>query len=338
MRFLTAYLSQSEGERTITGTERMKNRPIRVLVEALRQLGADIEYVEKEGFPPLKIRGKKLRGGRVHLDGGVSSQYTSALMMIAPVLSEGLSLSLEGTIISRPYIRMTVQLMKAFGIDTVWSGNIIEIKHQNYVPCSCRIENDWSAASYWYEILALTPGNATVELPGLNDGSVQGDAKVSELFEKLGVSTTFTESGARLSKRSFLIDRFDYDFIDEPDLAQTFAVTCALKNIPFRFTGLQSLKMKETDRIKALQKEMRKLGYVVHDRNGDTLEWTGERCEAETSPAIDTYDDHRMAMAFAPAAIRLGEICINDPAVVSKSYPRFWKDLESTGFKLVTRN
>jgi 3-phosphoshikimate 1-carboxyvinyltransferase len=334
MRFLTAYLAQLEGEEhIITGTERMKNRPIRILVDALRQLGADIEYVEKEGFPPLKIKGKELTGGAISLDGSISSQYISALMMIAPAMSNGLILTLEGKIISRPYIQLTCQMMQDFGVAAQLDDNIIQIEHQNYIPTPYFVESDWSAASYWYEILALTNDNVNIELLGLQEKSSQGDAKIAELFDYLGVSTTYTEKGIRLSKNTNRPVKFVYDFVNEPDMAQTFVVTCCLLNIPFRFTGLQSLKIKETDRISALQKELKKLGYIIVDFDNSILEWTGEKCEPEENPVIDTYEDHRMAMAFAPASLALGKIIINEPQVVSKSYPNYWRDLLKTGFK-----
>ncbi len=335
MRFLTAYLAQKEGIWTITGSERMKNRPISILVDALRELGADIEYLEKEGYPPLKIRGKSLQGGKISLKGSVSSQYISALMMVAPLLSEGLTLTLTGDIISKPYIRMTSQMMNDFGVKVDWNEETIGIKPQTYKPCEYTVESDWSAASYWYEILSLSEYNSEIELFGLFKNSFQGDSKVAQLFENLGVFTEFTDRGVKLINRGFEnLKEFKYDFINEPDLAQTFVVTCALKNIPFRFSGLQSLKIKETDRISALQKEMKKLGYIIHDYNDSEQVWSGERCEPEVNPVIDTYEDHRMAMSFAPAAIILGKININDPLVVSKSYPGFWEDLKSAGFTL----
>ena len=336
MRFLTAYLSQLEGkEHIITGTERMKNRPIRILVDALRQLGADINYLEKEGFPPLKIRGKKLNGGFISLTGNVSSQYISALMMIAPAMTNGLTLQLEGEIISRPYIRLTCQMMQDFGINVLWKDNLIQINPQDFRPASYQVENDWSAASYWYEILALSPDDTCIELTGLYKDSAQGDSKIVELFENLGVSTEFTESGVCFKKTGTGTSKFIYDFVNEPDMAQTFIVTCCLLNIPFRFTGLQSLKIKETDRIVALQKELKKLGYVICDYENSIMEWNGERCEADENPGIDTYEDHRMAMAFAPAALVFGKIIINEPQVVSKSYPDYWEDLKKAGFYIV---
>jgi len=321
MRFLTAFLAQSEGVWTITGTERMKNRPIQILVDSLRETGGNIDYLEKEGFPPLRIYGRKLTGGTVRLNGGVSSQYLSALMMIAPAMQQGLDIHLEGNIVSRPYIEMTIRLMQTFGVQVLWNGQHIRIEPQAYQPVPFIVENDWSAASYWYEIVALAGKSASVELPGLEKDSIQGDAKVAQLFEELRVKPAMT-------------GRMTYDFTNEPDLAQTLAVSCCLLDIPFRFTGLQSLRIKETDRISALQTELKKLGYAVKTSEAG-MEWTGERCEPETDPVISTYEDHRMAMAFAPVCLKTGKIRIKDPAVVSKSYPGFWKDLEKAGFKIV---
>ncbi|MDR1720509.1 MAG: 3-phosphoshikimate 1-carboxyvinyltransferase [Dysgonamonadaceae bacterium] len=332
MRFLTAYFAMQQGERVITGTERMKNRPIRILVDALNAVGAGVRYMEKAGFPPLLVKGSCLKGGTVDLNGEVSSQYISALMMIAPLMSEGLVLHLKPPVISQPYIRMTVQLMETFGIGVQWTENTILIPPQPYKPVLFKVENDWSAASYWYEMMLLAPGSPVINLPGLNQTSLQGDANGRKLFERLGVATAFTEEGILLSKKQTQVDRLDYHFADEPDLVQTFVVACALKQVPFRFTGLQSLRIKETDRIAALQKEMKKLGFVIHCRDDNQLEWSGERCEAESLPSIDTYEDHRMAMAFAPAAIVFDAVTINAPSVVSKSYPQFWEELETAGF------
>ena len=340
MRFLTAFLSQKEGVWTITGTERMKNRPIKILADSLREIGGKIEYLEKEGFPPLQIHGRKLSGGTIRLNGGVSSQYLSALMMIAPLTKQGLDICLEGNIISRPYIDMTIRLMQTFGVETAWSGQHIQIKPQTYQSAPFTVENDWSAASYWYEIMALAGNSATVELTGLEENSIQGDAKVAKLFEAIVSSNCHSALDAGSpEKRPLIIRRLrvkpamtmNYDFTNEPDLAQTLVVTCCLLNIPFHFTGLQSLRIKETDRITALQTEFKKLGYVVKTDEA-TMEWTGECCDVEPNPVISTYEDHRMAMAFAPACLKTGKIRIKNPGVVSKSYPGFWKDLESAGF------
>lgn len=331
MRFLTAYFSVTPGTRIITGTERMKQRPIRILVDALRELGADIEYTEKEGYPPLRITGKELTKNEISLPGNVSSQYISALLMIAPILKNGLNIFLTGEIISLPYINLTLQLMKEFGVEAIWnSENSLQIPAQQYPDISYLVESDWSAASYWYQIAALAD-DAEITLPGLLCNSYQGDHRGAEVFEKLGVRTTFTKEGVVLTKKQLVINRLEEDFSDIPDLAQTFAVTCALLNIPFRFTGLQTLKIKETDRISALIAELAKLGYELKDEADSILSWNGERKESQAIPIIKTYEDHRMAMAFAPAAMYYPEIRIDEPQVVSKSYPGFWKDLEKVG-------
>ena len=326
MRFLTAFLAKTVGEWQITGSERMKNRPIRILVDALNQLGARIEYLEKEGYPPLKIVGCALTGGEISLNGGVSSQYISALMMIAPYMQNGLKIRLEGQIISRPYIIMTQKMMAEFGVNADFTDNIIDIKPQTYTPTRFSVESDWSAASYWYEILSLA-GKGEIHLKGLKKESYQGDSKVAELFEQLGVKTQFEKDGVIISSNNKPeTNNFVYDFTNEPDLAQTLTVTCCLKNIPFTFSGLQSLKIKETNRVAALITELGKLGYILHEPAEGQLAWNGERCEAADNPVIATYDDHRMAMAFASAAL-LQPISIEHPEVVSKSYPDFWKDL-----------
>ena len=332
MRFLTAYLSVTPGTRIITGTERMQQRPIQVLVNALRELGADIEYVANDGFPPLRITGRALRKDTISLPGNVSSQYISALLMIAPVLTNGLTIRLTGDIISRPYINLTLQLMNDFGVRAEWTDDHrLKVEPQAYHSTPFYVESDWSAASYWYQIVALSK-EAEVTLPGLFKDSYQGDSQVAGIFRSLGVETIYKDKTVILKKNGKSVERLDYDFINQPDLAQTFVVTCALLNIPFRFSGLQSLKIKETDRMAALITEMRKLGYILHETDGSVLSWEGERCTTEEHPAIDTYEDHRMAMAFAPTCLALPEILINNPQVVSKSYPRYWEDLRQAGF------
>lgn len=337
MRFLTAYYAtQSEETHTITGTQRMQQRPIRLLVDALRTLGADITYLKADGFPPLHINGKNLTGNEVSLPSNVSSQYISALLMIAPMLPHGLTLHLTGVAISRPYIELTLKLMKEFGASVDWADKqTIRVDAQPYRPRAFTVESDWSAASYWYQIAALCD-NARIELPGLWENSYQGDSIVARLFEDLGVKTDFAHGSTYLTKGRRTCHRMDYNFIDQPDLAQTFVVLCALVGVPFRFSGLQSLKIKETDRMAALITEMRKLGYIIRETDNSSLTWDGERTEPDSQPAIDTYDDHRMAMAFAPAAFRFPNLRINQPQVVSKSYPHFWNDLTHAGFTCTT--
>lgn len=342
MRFMTAYLSVTPGEHVITGTERMQHRPIRILVDALRQLGADIEYIGEEGFPPLRIKGQQIEGGRLEIAGNVSSQYISALLMIGPVLARGLELKLAGDIISRPYIDLTLWMMREFGADAEWSSvDTIKIESGKYLERPYCIESDWSAASYWYEMVALNRNrDDVVELEGLMDGSKQGDSIVRYIFSLLGVKTTFatSQSGVpttvKLRNTGRGVTRMEYDFVSAPDLAQTVVACCCLMGVPFHFKGLQTLKIKETDRIEALKTEMRKLGYVVNDVDGRELLWNGERCEPDASGGIDTYDDHRMALAFAPLALKTRQIQINQPMVVTKSYPHFWDDLRSAGFKM----
>lgn len=343
MRFMTAYLSTTKGEHTITGTERMKHRPIKVLVDALRYLGAEITYEDKEGYPPLHIKGKTLEGGHLEVPGNVSSQYISALILIGPALTKGLELKLTDEIVSRPYIDLTLWTMREFGADAEWTDvDTITIKPKPYGNFKYFVENDWSASSYWYEIMALSSDRESkISLEGLMDGSKQGDSVVRYIFSLLGVKTIFetkqegVPTTVTLKRNICKLPRLDYDFINSPDLAQTFVVCCALMGIKFHFTGLASLKIKETDRIEALKQELLKLGYVIKDKNDSELIWDGETCEPTFEP-IDTYEDHRMAMAFAPVAMKFPEIRINDPEVVTKSYPHFWDDLKSAGFKTGT--
>lgn len=341
MRFLTAWLAATGGTHTLTGSDRMKHRPIGILVDTLRILGADISYLEQEGFPPLLIKGQKLHGGSIEIPGNVSSQFISALLLTAPVMTEGLELRLCGDIVSRPYIDLTLCTMRQFGARADWADSCtIRVDSTPYEERPYLIENDWTAASYWYEIAALYDiGSARISLHGLMDGSRQGDAVVKYIFSLLGVKTTFDSAVAgepttvRLTRHAGCVERLDYNFINCPDLAQTVAVTCCAIGVPFRFDGLASLKIKETDRLMALQQELGKLGYVVKIENDAELIWDGQTCKASPM-AVDTYDDHRMAMAFAPLAVKAGSVRINHPEVVTKSYPRFWNDLTSAGFHI----
>lgn len=332
MRFLTAYLSLLPGRHIITGSERMRKRPIEVLVNALRELGADIRYVENEGFPPLEINGQQLHGGSISLPGSISSQYISALMMIAPMMKGGLEINLTGKIVSQPYINMTLKTMEQFGVHGNWDGAKITIPEGDYAHIPSSVESDWSAASYWYEIAALAPSSAE-QLSGLYLDSLQGDSEGRHIAEKLGVTTSVVKSNNNLELKAVNtpVRHLNYDFNSQPDIAQTFVVTCCCLGVTFKFTGLESLKIKETDRISALINECKKIGFVLHTNDIDTLSWDGETCDPTNEPIL-TYKDHRMAMAFAPAAIKLGSIRIDDPAVVSKSYPKYWDDLKSVGF------
>lgn len=340
MRFMTAFLSVTPGTHILTGTERMKHRPIGILVDALRSLGATIEYVGEEGYPPLRITGSTLEGGLLEIPGNVSSQYISALLMIGPMLKEGLTLRLLDNIISRPYIDLTLWMMGEFGAEAEWvSVDTIAVRPKPYTSRDYFIENDWSGASYWYEIMALNGDpESEIRLTGLMDGSKQGDSITRYIFSLLGVKTKLPSKKAgipqtiTLKKNGRCVPKLDYDFVSCPDLAQTFVVVCAALGIPFHFKGLSTLKIKETDRIEALKREMRKLGYIVKDANDSELSWDGERCEPAKGAGIDTYDDHRMALAFAPFVLKQDGLIINNPQVVSKSYPHFWDDLKAAGF------
>jgi len=332
MRFLTAYFSIMPGERIITGSERMKQRPIKILVDALRKLGADIKYEGKEGFPPLKIKGKNLKGGETELNGSVSSQYISALLMIAPILKGGLTLHLTEDIISRSYIEMTLKLMQQSGILWSWEGSDIHINEQSYHAERFFVESDWTAASYWYEMLALSD-NGSIILKNLHSESLQGDSILPSWFKFFNIKSKFNGDDVILEKTDSLAPKnLKLDFTENPDLAQTMVVLCILKNIPFHFTGLKTLKIKETDRIFALKTELAKLGANITEPANGELSWNGSLIlKKDSIPCFLTYNDHRMALSLAPVAM-YKDIIIDSPEVVTKSYPLFFSDLEQTGF------
>ena len=333
MRFLTAYFAMQPGRTvTITGTERMCNRPIALLVDALHQCGASIEYVDKEGYPPLKIHGCRLTGGDITLPASVSSQYVSALLMTAPLMEHGLKLTLTDGIVSLPYIKMTLGLMKEWGVDSDFTDNVITVEPQHYTPVDFKVEADWSAASYWYEIEALSSGD--LSLRGLSRNSLQGDSHVADFFTGLGVNSEWDDDVMELMPSPDLTPRITLDMSEQPDLAQTVVVTCAMLGLPFHITGLSTLKIKETDRLTALRDELRKLSFVIDIVDDNALEWEGARCPVDTSRpvVIDTYQDHRMAMAFAPVALYIPGLIIRNADVVTKSYPEYWDHLRSIGF------
>lgn len=331
MRFLTAYFAFTGQKKTMTGTPRMCERPIGLLVDALRHLGAKVTYEKQEGYPPMRLAGFDYSGkNRLGIRGDVSSQYISALLMIAPLLPDGLVLTLEGEVGSRPYIEMTLQQMAYFGINyqADWTAQTLTVPAQNYHPKPYAIESDWSGASYWYSIVALAE-DAEVELLGLKEKSLQGDSAIVDIMLPLGVKSTFTERGVLLQKTKAETS-LAWDFTDCPDLAQTVAVCCAMKNINLILTGVESLKIKETDRIYALQQELKKLGAElteVETNHRYEVKRT-EEITADVTPSIHTYDDHRMALAFAPVGM-VRPIIIEEPGVVVKSYPNFWEHLES---------
>ena len=330
MRFLTAYFAVTGQQKTMTGTSRMCERPIGILVDALRTLGADIAYLNEIGYPPLKLRGfTPLATNRLSIRGDVSSQYISALLMIAPYLPNGLRLEMTGDIGSRPYMEMTLAQMAYFGADVQadWDNKTITISPKSYTPKPYAIESDWSGASYWYSATALARDEtAQIDLLGLKAKSLQGDSAIVGLMHSFGVASTFTETGVRLTKGP-AAESLAWDFTDCPDLAQTVAVCAAMKGITLRLTGIESLKIKETDRVAALQAELPKIGAeLVEVVPNDRYEVRALNTKPTAVPRIDTYDDHRMAMAFAPVAMRQ-EVVINEPVVVAKSYPSFWDDM-----------
>ena len=336
MRFLTAYLAKIVGEWEVTGSERMQQRPISILVDALKSLGAQIEYTKNEGFPPLKIFGSHLTGKTIELDGSVSSQYISALLLIAPTIENGLTIKLKGEITSRSYIELTLKLMAKFGIEYHWEGNEITVHEQNYFARDFTVESDWSGASYWYEILSLCD-SGEILLKNLQLESLQGDANIAGWFTQFGVISTQKTDGVMLTKNENISsEKLVHDFIENPDVAQTLACLCVACKIPFHFSGLKTLKIKETDRITALQNELAKFGAEISEPKEGELAWDGKINSAIKSeiPLIETYHDHRMALAFAPMSLAGFPVKINDPMVITKSYPGFWEDLKTAGFTI----
>lgn len=336
MRFLTAYLSVTVGEWIITGSDRMKERPIGALVESLRKIGADISYLEKEGFPPLKIKGKKLDGGKMEIDASISSQFISALLLISPTFKNGLELKLNGEIVSQPYIKMTIELLKQFGILFTVGSNIITLRSAEIKDDEPKIsiESDWSSVSYYYSIMALAE-KAEMILMHFNKESLQADSVLPEIFDLLGVKTEFIRTGIKLTKQEIKIKEFTYDFVHCPDIAQTIAVTCTGLGIKANLTGLQTLKLKETDRIITLKNELEKFGAQVIITN-NSIHIDPKPIEIKPQVInIQTYNDHRIAMSFAPLAIKASELKIENPDVVGKSYPGFWDDLPLAGIEIM---
>ena len=342
MRFLTAYFAIQENRDVIlTGSARMKERPIKILVDALRQLGAEITYEENEGFPPIKIKGKKLTQSKVTLPANVSSQYISALLLIAPKLENGLELTLEGDITSIPYIKMTLALLNEIGVETTFENNSITVNPQSTIHNSqLIIESDWSSASYFYSIIALSEVGTQITLSSFKKDSLQGDAALVEIYKNFGVKTTFNDNKSiTISKTTSHNSQFtihNLDLNNSPDSAQTIAVTCFGLGIGCHLTGLHTLKIKETDRLRALKNELEKLGAEVSVTN-DSLTLASHSLSFNDSwnEPVKTYQDHRMAMAFAPLALK-NTITIEDAEVVSKSYPNFWEDLKAIGFAIKT--
>jgi 3-phosphoshikimate 1-carboxyvinyltransferase len=335
MRFLTAYFAIQDGKVVVlTGSARMKERPIKILVDALNQLGAEITYEEQDGFPPLRIKGKNLSKSKVTLQANVSSQYISALLLIAPKLENGFELTLEGEITSISYIKMTLALLNEIGVKTLFENNIIKVKHHQ-LPITqhpITVESDWSSASYWYSIVALSDVGFQVTLSSYKENSLQGDSALVEIYKNFGVETIFNDKNITLHKVENLKPAtLNMELNTRPDIAQTIAVTCFGLGISCQLTGLQTLKIKETDRLEALKKELNKLGAEIIVTN-DSLHLKPSTT-INKNIRIATYQDHRMAMAFAPLAVKV-PIIIEDAEVVSKSYPAFWEDIKQIGFTI----
>ena len=330
-RFLTSFLAIKKEHVVLSGTERMKQRPVKVLVDALNKIGAEILYLENEGFPPIYVKGKINQvKNKLDIPGDISSQYISSLLLIAPLLEKGIEINIEEPFYSRPYVNMTLNLMNSFGIKSEVKGNKISIKNQEFSSGSYIVESDWSAASYWYSILSISDNINNLTLQGLKKKSNQGDSVISELMKSFGVNTQYKEDGIVLTKIKLDTEEIELDFRDCPDLAQTILVVAAYHKIKLKVSGVESLKIKETDRLVAMKNELKKIGCDFYEEgNFWILEKRNQEIDDELS--IDTYKDHRMAMAFAPLASKKSMI-INDPDVVVKSYPTYWEDLKKVGF------
>lgn len=336
MRFLTAFFATRPGVHTLLCSERMEERPIGILVEALRSLGAEIEYLKNEGYPPLKITGTTLAGTEVEIDGNVSSQYVSALLLVAPELPNGLVIKFKGDVTSRPYINMTLKMMEEFRVYGQWHDEHISVSKQNYHKKSepeylFEVEADWSSASYWYAIAALAR-DVDFVIRGLKHPSLQGDSVVSDIFTFFGVKTEYIEGGIHLTKTGSKKEHLGYDFSDCPDLAQTVAVVATAKGLPMLLNGIHTLRIKETDRVEALKSELTKLNAEVIVTNDNSMETIPKAGDIPKNLLVNTYNDHRMALAFASLAMKYDNVIIENPEVVKKSYPNFWKDLKSVGF------
>ena len=330
-RFLTSFLAIKKEHVVLSGTERMKQRPVKVLVDALNKIGAEILYLENEGFPPIYVKGKINQvKNKLDIPGDISSQYISSLLLIAPLLEKGIEINIEEPFYSRPYVNMTLNLMNSFGIKSEVKGNKISIKNQEFSSGSYIVESDWSAASYWYSILSISDNINNLTLQGLKKKSNQGDSVISELMKSFGVNTQYKEDGIVLTKIKFDTEEIELDFRDCPDLAQTILVVAAYHKIKLKVSGVESLKIKETDRLLAMKNELKKIGCDFYEEGNYWL-LEKRRREIDDELSIDTYKDHRMAMAFAPLASKKSMI-INDPDVVVKSYPTYWEDLKKVGF------
>jgi len=329
-RFLTAVLVTQKGLWHLTGSQRMTERPVGHLVDALRELGADIRYCNKEGFPPLNIRGCRLKNGKVNIDASVSSQFISALMLIGPCMRSGLQIRLLGKKVSFPYVEMTRRLMREFGIKCRINDNMITVPNGFYEPREMYVEPDWSSASYWYQMAALSD-DAEIALPGFKKESVQGDSVCSGIFDRLGVQTEFRRNGIILRKKEKAEGEISLDLSGSPDLVPAVMATCAAKNVKVTITGVEHLRYKESDRIESLSRELAKTGARVEASGGTVKMIPGGDIPRKAGIVFETYGDHRLAMALAPLVLKLGRVSVKDPKVVEKSYPGYWEDIQRIG-------
>ena len=337
MRFLASYLTITPGKWILTGSDRMKQRPIGILVDALKGLGAEIDYLGKLGYPPLMIKGRSLRGGVITVDAGISSQFISSLMLIAPCLPGGLSIQIQGQAVSYPYIHMTTRLLNHFGIDIMEKKNKIIIPESFIKESGFTVEADWSAAAFWYEA-AILADETDLVMAGLRKNSLQGDSILVEIFQNFGITSEFTDTAVRLTKTNKTPDNYYFDFTGFPDIAPAVITSCAALGISGKFEGLKSLRIKETNRLKALKNEFAKMSLILEPDIPavmiPAIEFRNPQLRSDHELKIDTYGDHRMAMTFAPLAMKFGSIRIENPDVVSKSYPQYWEHLASLGFEI----
>ena len=326
LRFVLAYLATQDGNWIVSGSKRMHERPIKPLVDCLLELGAEIKYLDKDGFPPIEIKSKKLVGGKLRLKGSISSQFISALLMIAPKLDNGILLEIDSKVLSKPYIEMTLGLMSELGIEYSWENNLIKVEQQNYLAKNIKVENDWSAASFWYSFLALSK-SGEITIPNLYANSLQGDSVLSSIYSKLGIKTEFKEDSIVLSKTKNIAKEIELDLSNHPDLALPIIVTCCGLRIEANLTGLESLKLKESNRLECIKKELEKFN-IICSVSGSSIKIKENQKIVQPTSTIECHNDHRIAMSIAPLSMKVDSIKFDNKNVVNKSYPKFWEDFD----------
>ena len=333
LRFLLAFLATKDGNWVVSGSKRMHERPIKPLIDCLLELGTEIKYLNKNGFPPIEIKGGELKSEKLIIKGNISSQFISALLMIAPKLENGIHLEIVSKVLSKPYIKMTLELMSEFGINYSWKNNLIKIEKQSYIGKKMMVENDWSAASFWYSFVALSK-TGKIEIPKLNKSSIQGDSILSEIFSNLGVKTSFKKNSIILSRNSKLVKELNLDLSNYPDLGLPLIVTCGGLGIKAHLKGLKNLQIKESKRLEVIQKELKKFNINTQIDNSSISIKENQKIEQPNS-IIDCHNDHRISMSIAPLSMKINSISFENKNVVNKSYPDFWKDLEIAGISCI---